>query len=268
MTRASVARGVTAARCIPAPHPSTILAATIALLLTALAATPLAAQSGDSRLHDYRSAPYAAPADAPVGAGAVRALDATIASNASLGRRFLLGDEVRLVLPAGTIPEPGTRLLTVAQDTPLPGGGAVLRPTGVVEILEFEGDLVRGRVVQLLDLMEAGQSLVPLPSAGPTAHSAPGGSAHVTWTDGGARLLSLQDWVLLSPIGGSALAEGDLVSLVEPVRDESGSALGEEIVATARVVRVTTLGASAILTSVRKPATRVGTLARVVPAPR
>ena len=85
--------------------------------------------------------------------------------------RFLLGDEVRLILPAGAVPSPGARFLTVAREVPLGGEAVVLRPTGVVEILEFEGALVRARVVQVLDLMEAGQRVVPLPSAGPSAEA-------------------------------------------------------------------------------------------------
>lgn len=257
-----------AARRSHRPARAGILTALAALLAATSVAAPLHAQPDDRRQQDYRSAPYAAAPGDPSAAGEVHALDALAPAARTLGRRFLLGDEVRVVLPAAAVPSPGARFLTVSRERGLADGTVILRPTGVIEVLEFEGAFVRGRVVQLLDLMEAGQPLVPLPSASPAAAGAAGGTAYVRWTDGGARLLSLQDWLLLRPTDGSALVEGDVVALVEPVRDAAGAEIGEQTVATARVVRVSTHGASAMITAVRRPVVRVGTLARVVSPPR
>ena len=79
----------------------------------------------------------------------------------------------------------------------------------------------------------------------------------------GALLPSIQDWIILEPAAGSRIAAGDRLEMLHTVAGPPGVEVGQEVVATARVVRVTAQGASAIVTSVRKPLVAVGTAARV-----
>ena len=227
----------------------------------------------ERRQLDYMSAPYAAPAGSPRGAGRVHALSRTASRASQPRQRLLLGDEVRLELPEGAAPEPGARFLAVRRESGRESGRAsglardaqIVRPTGVVELREFEGGLVRGLVVQVIDDLEEAQELIPIPVAGPEAGAgASGASARIVWVESGALLPSVQHWVVLAPTAGVELVEGDRLELLHPVAGETGNRVGDEVVATAHVVRVTPQGASAMLTSVLKPVVAVGTAARVV----
>lgn len=227
----------------------------------------------ERRWQEYLSAPYAAPSGAPPGAGRVHGISATVPSARSGWRALALGDEVRVELPFGAAAEPGARFVVVARESArvrggeggLARGAQVVRPTGVVELEQLEGGFVRGRVVQVLGAIREGQELLPMPAAAPAAGTGTSGAAAtVAWVEDAALLPSVQDWVILAPSGAAGLVTGDQVEMLHPVRDASGATLGTEVVATARVVRVTALGASAMITSVSRPLVAVGMEARVV----
>ncbi len=226
----------------------------------------------ERRRQEYLSAPYAAPSGAPQGAGRVHALSGDAPTARDRGRSLALGDQVRIELPFGATQEPGARFIAITRESGRAGGGEygldrtaqVVRPTGVVELEKVEGGLVRGRVVQVIGSIHDGQELLPVPAIPATGTGTAGAAARVAWVEDGALLPSVQDWVILEPTGVNTLVDGDRVEMLHPVTDASGAVLGMEVVATARVVRATALGATALITTVRRPLVAVGAPVRVV----
>jgi hypothetical protein len=215
------------------------------------------------RLADYLAAPYVAERGGPA-AGRLEATGTSIGSMES--RLVMLGDPVRLTLPAGVAPEVGGRFLVFALGPEL-GGGQVVRPTGVVQVTEYEGAEVHGRVIAALGLIETGQRVAGLPEPpAAAAGTSAGGVARVTWVENRSILPALQDWILLTPAGGAPVSEGDVVEFLAAA---GGDAAAEpEVLGSARVVRVTARGASAMITSVRQPGIEIGTTARILASTR
>lgn len=214
------------------------------------------------RLADYLAAPYVAPVGGPPSLGHVEAVERGLASSLVDTRALALGDEVRLVLAPGAVPAPGARLMVGALGERV-GDGQVVRPTGIVEIAEFEGAIARANVIVVLDELRDGQRLYALPSAPSDPAPAPVGAAvSVAWVENGSTLPGMQDWLVLSAAPGSGVTEGAEVEFVRPA---AGSARGGqiEVLGRARIARVTPFGASAYVTQVEQAGIRVGVAGRV-----
>ncbi|HEU4632093.1 MAG TPA: hypothetical protein VFS08_20245, partial [Gemmatimonadaceae bacterium] len=216
------------------------------------------------RLADFVAAPYVGERGGPAGAGRVLSTASSLGDIES--RLVMLGDPVRLTLPRGVTPEVGARLLVFELGDEI-GGGQLVHPTGIVQITEYEGADVRGRVVAALGLIESGQRLTSLPEP-PAERSgaSAAGAARVAWVENRSVLPALQDWLFLTPAGGAAVREGDVVELLGPADDEAVTE--PEVLGTAHVVRVTARGASAIITDVRQPGIGIGTQARILASGR
>ncbi len=215
------------------------------------------------RLADYLAAPYLGPVGGPAALGRVEATERGLTSSIVGPRSLALGDDVRLVLGLGATPAPGARLLVAALGDRV-GGGQVVRPTGIVEIVEFEGAVARARVIVVLDDLRDGQGLYALPPApSEPAPSAGGGTVRVAWVENGGTLPGLQDWLVLSTPAGAGIGEGAEVEFVRPARDSARPDL-LEVLGRARIVRVTPFGASAYVTNVTQPGIGVGVAGRVV----
>ena len=246
------------------PQPPTPVVRVIGADSAGTFAVPTLARSGDPlalaarRLADYLSAPYLDRVGGPAGAGVVR-LHAPTFSAAGDGERMIaLGDPVQLTLPAGATPTVGERFLTFARGEQV-HGGQVVRPTGIVEVTEFEGSLVLGRVIVLLDELREAQGVMALPPAPPAAGAVTAGSTgRIVWVDGDSPLPALQHWLMLAPGSADGLPEQADVQLYR--RDASGI---DHVVGAARIVRVTGLAASAIVTKVTQPGIGVGASVRV-----
>jgi hypothetical protein len=216
------------------------------------------------RLADLVAAPYVGERGGPAGAGRVRSTGTSLAHLES--RVIMLGDPVRLTLPTGVAPEVGSRFLVFALG-PEVAGGQVVRPTGIVQVTEYEGTDVRGRVVAVLGMIEGGQRVAGLPELPAASEAASGaGVASVAWVENKSLLPALQDWIVLTSAGDAAVHEGDWVELVAALDDDP--AVRPEVLGRARVVRVTPRGVSAIITSVRQPGIEIGTTARFLAAAR
>jgi len=214
------------------------------------------------RLADYLSAPYVGPVGGPPSLGRVEATERG-ATSAIVGPRLLaLGDEVRLVLGPGAVPTPGARLLVAGLGDRV-AGGQVVRPTGIVEITEFEGAIARARVIVVLDALRDGQGLYALPPApSEMAPSPTGVTVRVAWVENGSTLPGPQDWLVLSTLAGSGVSEGAEVEFVRPAKDSARPGL-LEVLGRARIVRVTPFGASAYVTNVSQQGIAVGVAGRV-----
>jgi LysM repeat protein len=227
-------------------------------------ADPLALEA--RRLADYLAAPYLDRVGGPEGAGRVHATGEAFGSE-EVGERWLsLGDPVRLTLPAGGAPTVGERFLTFTRGAVV-HGGQIVKPTGIVEVTEFEGTTVHGRVIVVLDAMRDAQGLLALPAApAAPATGADGATARVVWVENDTPLPALQNWLLLAPSSTAGLPEQAEVRLVR--RGDGDAAAGDELLGTARIVRVTPHAASAIITNVSQPGIAVGSTARLGGEPR
>lgn len=208
------------------------------------------------RLADYLAAPYLHRVGGPAGAGTVRAAGLHTVSDAVGDRWLQLGDAVRLSMPAGTDPQVGQKLIAFALAERV-HGGQVVRPTGIVEVTEFEGATVHGRVIVMLDAMHDGNGVLPLPALPAEGVSAPAGSgAAVAWVADDVPLPSLQSWLLLSGDAGVTFGVQDEVELYRTASDGAREPLG-----TARVARVEGGMASVFVTGITQPGIEVGTRA-------
>ena len=214
------------------------------------------------RLADYLSAPYVAPLDGPPTLGVVESTEHGLASAKVDVRALALGDEVRLVLGADVVPTPGARLVVAAMGERV-NGGRLVRPTGIVEIAEFEGSLARGHVVAVLGELREGQRLLPLPQVPADAEAVAGSPVRVTWVETGRVLPALQDWLILSAAPGASVTEGAVVELVRPARGSARTGL-VEVLGRARVARATPFGASAYIIDIDESGIGVGTQGAVV----
>lgn len=220
------------------------------------------AERAARRLADYLAAPYVAPVGGPPSLGHVEAVERGLASSAVDTRALALGDEVRLVFAPGAVPTPGARIVVAALGDRV-GDGQVVRPTGIVEVAEFEGAIARAKVIVVLDDLREGQRLYPLPpEPSEPAPSPAGASVRIAWVENGSTLPGLQDWLVLSAPAGSGVSEGAEVEFVRPAR---GAARGVEVevLGRARIVRVTPFGASAYITHVEQSGIGVGVAGRV-----
>ena len=247
------------------PRPATVVVTgTDSAVALGSFSVPSLSRTGDPlalaarRMADYLAAPYLDRVGGPSGAGAVHVTGTMIGTNVAGQRAITLGDPVRLTLPAGTSPTVGERFLTFARGDRV-GGGQVVQPTGIVEVTEFEGSAVHGRVIVMLDAMRDGQGIMPLPPAPAAAGDvAAGSSARVIWVAGGTPVPGLQHWLLLAPGATEGLPEQADVQLYR-----RGDGAPDELLGTARVVRVTPYAATAIITNVAQPGIGVGSTARV-----
>lgn len=198
------------------------------------------------------SAPYVADAGALSGAGACLSLatGAEIASGATMGGA-LLHAAMTIAPPARAAVRDGDRLVLVRLAESIPGLGRVVVPTGVVRVIG-DGSPRQAEVVAQFDAITCSDRLVlPGEAADPGLDVRPawtGATGRVVWVNGDAILPSLQHAVIVDLGTVNGVRPGDQVTITGADGD---------VVATAAVVRVTRLSASAVI--VRRP--RAGVLA-------
>lgn len=224
---------------------------------------------------DYVAAPWLARDEAPRSEGRVVGLaELPGISQASSRRRVLPQERVYITLPSGASVSRGERLVTLAEGQQLPGG-TVLVPTGVLEIERVgNGEASTARVVQQFGDMYLGQAVtrlqhLSLPAEARPSPLANGTEARVISVPSGAVLPTLGYYVILSASSSDGVKVGDQFTLYEERRpgpgleDVAPVTLPEEPVALAQVVKVTDLGATAIVVSQRHPVIHEGVSARM-----
>jgi len=151
--------------------------------------------------------------------------------------------------------------------------GQVVIPTGVIEVTRTRDprEAVTGRVVKMFDVVEEGQRLIPFDTSGALVQGRPsavanGRSGKVRWIYNQPILPSLQRYLILDIAGRDGIATGDQVELYQPRERpvvEGALAIPEIAIARAQVLRVTPLGATAIIVDQDQPKIHEGTAARI-----
>jgi LysM repeat protein len=223
-----------------------------------------------ARTGEFGSAPYAVDAGQAGRGGMVGHRSGSAASLRDV-ERLILTDEVEITVPPAFVPTVGAQLISI-QTAPLTRGDAVVAtPTGVLEIVKAEpGRPVIARVVRQSGRIEEGQALLPFPGAAvsnaltttPVARSASGPETHVIWIEGDALLPTLQSFLVLAAGEREGIRPGDEFALVQ--RAGVGADAREQAYAVVRVVRVTSLGSTAIVIRQSDALIAVGGAARLI----
>ncbi|HET7551457.1 MAG TPA: LysM peptidoglycan-binding domain-containing protein [Gemmatimonadaceae bacterium] len=225
---------------------------------------------------DYIAAPWLQRASAERRDGRLVGLAELPGIVQASGRHRILAQErVYITLPAGTAASPGQRFVTLAEGPVLPGLGTVLMPTGVVQVERVgDGEASTARVVQQFGDILLGQSVAPLERLSMAMEARPtplanGTECQVISVPSGVVLPTLGYYVILSATASDGVKVGDQFTLYETRRPGPSLegvdpvTLPEEPIALAQVVKVTDLGATAIVVSQRHPVIHAGVNARM-----
>lgn len=223
------------------------------------------------RTGEFGSAPFPIAAERVAHGGVIGHRAGSKSADTRDIDRLILADEVEVTLPSSVPVSVGTQFVSV-ETVPLDRSGTVVaRPTGVLEIARTEpGHPVIARVVRQSGRIEEGQTLLPFEGAPMTnalsATMVPRGAGapetHVTWVEGEALMPTLQSFVLLAAGEREGVKPGDQFALVE--RSGLGPDARERSLAVVRVVRVTSLGSTAIVIRQNDARIAVGGAARLV----
>ncbi|MCU0635116.1 MAG: LysM peptidoglycan-binding domain-containing protein, partial [Gemmatimonadaceae bacterium] len=213
------------------------------------------------------------------------ALGDRIAMNATVGSDFepmiRLRDLVTLRGSAKGRVSAGQQFVVVREEGTL-DKGRLVEPTGLVTIEQHGSDMV-ARVMQVYGRVEAGQRLVAVTSDVPPAEAkavavasgTPGARGVVRYVDSDPLLPTLQRYLVVT--GSTAWRVGDEVELRTPKADALATgwasrllSMGtteapappraDELVGRARIVRVTPLGATAVVVHHDQPRIAAGTV--------
>ena len=225
------------------------------------------------RSGEYTSAPFATAVNGPAWSGKVLESLAGMAIAADRRERAVqLEEPVSITPPSGAPPQVGTRYLVIRPGPTVAGLGAMVIPTGVIEVTTIErGKAPVAQVKKVFDAIRTGQGLVPyervrIDSAARPAAVSNGPLTSVVWMLADPVLPTLQAFIVLNPKGVGAVRPGDVFALLRSASVPlPGSApvapVGEEVIGTAQVVRVTPQGITAVLTG-QTTGIRLGTPAR------
>jgi hypothetical protein len=139
----------------------------------------------------------------------------------------------------------GDRLVLVRLAESIPGLGRVVVPTGVVRVTGNGGPR-RAEIVAQYDAISCSDRLVL-----PGEAVEPGAAARSAWTGATGRVVWVGGDALLPSLQHSVIVDLGTVNGVRPGDEVTISGAGGDVVATASVVRVTRLSASAMI--VRRP---------------
>ncbi len=209
------------------------------------------------RVGEFQAAPVPVEAASWKESGRIVArAQATGGRVAGAVQRMQQRDLVEVVLPSGLEPTPGMQLVAVAQGADLGRGARLAIPTGILTVEAPRNGVTVARVTRIYGVIEQGQAMLPYVEApaAPVAGDVPALETTVRWITDAPLLPSLQAYLVLSP-AEQGIEPGDRFELV------SSGASGTRV-AVARVVRVTSAGATAIVTQQDQPAIRVGMTAR------
>ena len=206
------------------------------------------------RVGEFNAAPIALADTAWRSAGRVGSRATTTGSSAGRGvHRMQQSDLVEVRLPAGSDSTPGTQFVTVTHGADLGRGAHLAMPTGILTLVEPRDGVAIARVTRIYEVIEQGQAILPYveaPEVPATPEVAPI-SATVRWITNAPLLPSISSYLVLTGEASADFAPGDRFQLIAD--DPAGAR-----VATVRVVRVTPVGATAIVTSQEAPGIRVG----------
>ena len=186
---------------------------------------------------------------------------------------FSLYDAIQFSAPDGASAMPRTRFLSYVLGPFMEEFGQIVIPTGVIEVTRppQNGEAGVATVVQMFGPMTVNQRLVPFDSAAMNVYGNPttvmnGRTGEIRWMFHQPLLPSTQQYLVLDMGQREGLRLGDRVQLFQPrtrARNEDEPDSPEIAIGDAQVVRVTSRGATALLTAVQQPKIQEGTAARV-----
>lgn len=241
---------------------------------TAPAPAPITqAPSTTVRTGEYIAAPWVDRQGGPSGYGYIME-SAEIPGIASADRsRMKLYDRVFVAPPNGPAGAGRMRYLTYRLGPSFEDFGQIVIPTGIIEVSQAPqpGEAAVGRVVKMFGEVLQGQRMIPLDSSAALATGRPspvanGRSGRVRYILNEPVLPNLQSYVVLDLSRRDGVTTGDQIDLYQPRRpadDTHELALPETYIARAQVLRVTTYGATAVITGMDQPKIEEGTAARV-----
>ncbi len=218
------------------------------------------------RQAEFEAAPYLATESVTKSAGRIVARrGASAEADQTYPQRALKTDEVEVRLPAGTTWAVGQRLVAFTTQT-LSGankGRQVVVPTGVLEVRKAEGGSVAiaevlrqsGRVEQGQQLVAASGEAAPRVQAQKLA--SPDVNTQVLWLDPNELLPTLSSYLVLGAGADKGLKPGDEVALYA-----AAAGARENVMATARIVRVDASSSTAVIVSQQGREIAVGMTAR------
>jgi hypothetical protein len=272
---------VIAAAPAPAPTPVTqpvaspvVAAPTVAAAPTDTAPAPLLQEARSLvRSGEFAAAPWVDKVGGPSGSGYV-IQNADIPGIASANQsRVNLYDPVVFSPPDGS-PAPDRQLYLAYRLGPkLERLGQVVIPTGIIQVTRSprDGEAGLGRVVKMFGEMLQGQRLIPYDSnaamvAGRPTPITNGHAGKVRWISGNPVLPRIQNYIVLDMSKTDGVSTGDQIELFQPRQgpvEGRKLAIPEVSIAHAQVLRVTSYGATAIITGQEQPKIKEGTDARI-----
>lgn len=225
------------------------------------------------RMMEFFAAPYLVDRRRLEGTGRViQSADVPGIAAAKARDRIQFIEEVALTLPPGTSAAPGSSFLSFRRGPRLSKESVVLLPTGIFRITSVSGSAAKARLMRQFDVVMVGQELLPLdtltlPTAAPRALDvvAATPTTMVLWVASEPVLPTLYSYVVLGASSRDGVRPGDQFSFVRSHHVGSRpTGLPDDEIATARVVRVTPFGSTALIIRQTQPSINAGTAARLV----
>jgi len=229
------------------------------------------ARGSGLRRGEIDAAPFVTHQRGPDGAGQVIGTGERHAVDVGVrDHRFQLHEHAYLSAPAGAPLAMGAEFLALASGAELSDTTRLMVPTGVFRVVEQASGPrpAKARLVRQFGEVFVGQRLIAYereaPADGrelePIASSA---DARVVWIHNDPVLPSVQHYVILSLPQGGSLVPGDRLTLVDPARPSDEAVTVPEDAALVQVVKVTPLGATAVVLAQRFPTITQGMPARL-----
>ncbi|MEI6813183.1 MAG: LysM domain-containing protein [bacterium] len=222
-----------------------------------------AARATAVRAGDFLTAPFVIAIGGPQGAGKIdRALGSSFIATTPRLRSIQFRDLVRVALPAGAVGAIGDQLLVIRLAQVLGTDAQVAVPVGVLTVtVAAARGMVDAELTRKFEDVTIGQPVIVAdPLASPVGvfpvATASGRETRVRWISGASVLSAPGQYLIVGAGSNEGLVSGDQLSL----RDVANA---EVEVGVARVTRVTTRGATAIVLHVRNGGVAIGGLARV-----
>ncbi len=223
---------------------------------------------------EYLSAPYVLQSATVPGAGHLLG-SASLDPQGHLDtRRLFKGfDAVLVDPPTGAAAKKGAQYVVLRKGPSLYRVGQVMVPTGIVEVTHdrTSGTAVQAQVIAVYGEMSPGQLLVPLDTTGVYTTACPkpvsgGRRGEVKWVLSEPVLPTASAYIVLDLTAADGVKLGDEFALFHD--REAGKTSGDLAtpsipIGSAKVVRVTPYGVTAIVTAQEQPALNVGVSARM-----
>ena len=222
-------------------------------------------------------APYVDGNDGPRGTGRVLIkFDIPGINKPNSTANYQLYDKVLMTAPAGSVAAERERYMAYELGSYVENLGTVVSPTAILQVVRppREGDAAVVEVVELYGQLNADQLVVPLDTVGTGDTRMPvavptslGQTAKVRYIQRDKTVLpSLNYYVLFDLSTNDGMRIGDEIEIYRPraaMTNDVGPAIPEIAIARGQVVRVTSSGTTARITTQEQPAIRVGESVRV-----